>query len=245
METARRRTDLERRAGAGNLPPPLRVEWYETLTSTSDFVKERASGGEAAGLVVVADAQTRGRGRLGRKWHSPAGGGLWFSMLLRPAIPPREAPALTPLTGRLLADFLEKRFDLEVTIKPPNDLMIAGRKVAGILCEASVSEGTSLDYVVVGIGLNLKSAFPPELAAIATSLEEHVRPADLPGGPELLGELLHSTAPTLLAYPSPPCGGRLLRSMTPERMRMEARSPVRSRPPTAQRPRNRNGGYPS
>jgi BirA family biotin operon repressor/biotin-[acetyl-CoA-carboxylase] ligase len=183
-------------------------EWYAACASTNDLAAERARAGAPAGLVIAADAQTAGRGRLGRSWHSPAGDNLYFSILLRPTRPPSEIPPLTLLAGAAVARALGT-FGVAPRLKWPNDVelvedntgrvdgaglgpaeSVAGgfgdplgvpvlRKVAGILTEMA-SAGASALHVVVGIGLNANGAdFPPEIAERATSLRRALgRPVD-------------------------------------------------------------------
>jgi BirA family biotin operon repressor/biotin-[acetyl-CoA-carboxylase] ligase len=142
--------------------------------STNDEVATLARQ-EAApeGLVVVADAQTGGRGRLGRSWHSPAGQNLYLSILLRPSMPPWMVPPLTLLVGAVAASALEEA-GVAPRLKWPNDVLLATaagpRKVAGILTEMA-SEREHVRHVVVGVGINVNTtAFPPELVDRATSL---------------------------------------------------------------------------
>jgi BirA family biotin operon repressor/biotin-[acetyl-CoA-carboxylase] ligase len=120
--------------------------------STNDTVRALAEKGAPEGLVIVADVQTGGKGRLGRKWESPEGG-LWFSFLLRPSMPPRVAPVLTLMAGVAVAKTMQAHYKLDAKVKWPNDILIGGRKVCGILSEAS-AQGERLDYVIIGIGIN-------------------------------------------------------------------------------------------
>lgn len=144
-----------------------------TCASTNDELARRAADGAAHGLVVTARMQTAGRGRLGRTWYSPDGDNLYFSCLLRPACPPAHAPPLTLAAGLGVLDAIDAaaiHTGVEASLKWPNDVLIGGRKVAGILTEMS-TRGDRLDHVIVGIGVNLHTrAFPDELADIATSL---------------------------------------------------------------------------
>jgi BirA family transcriptional regulator, biotin operon repressor / biotin---[acetyl-CoA-carboxylase] ligase len=149
-------------------------EWHAACGSTNDLAAERARAGAPAGLVVAADAQTAGRGRLGRSWHSPAGDNLYFSVVLRPARPAAEIPPLTLLAGGAVARALAE-LGLAPRLKWPNDVELldeAGRrrKVAGILTEMA-SAGASTSHVVVGVGINVNGLeLPPEIAERATSL---------------------------------------------------------------------------
>ena len=156
-------------------------------SSTNDLVTTEARAGAAEGLVVTADAQTEGRGRLGRTWHSPPGANLHLSFLLRPQQPATQIPPLTLLVGGAVAMAL-LRLGFEARVKWPNDVLLCTgggadpraqmgqggpvrwRKVAGILTEAS-TDGDRVGHVVVGVGLNVNiAAFPEELIEKATSL---------------------------------------------------------------------------
>jgi len=122
--------------------------------------------------VIFAERQTAGRGRFGRSWASAAHRGLWFSLLLRPALPPSLWPRLTTWAAVSLAATIENSLGLAVAIKWPNDISVSGRKVAGILAESG-TDVNSRPFAVVGIGVNVNHApgeFPPELAGKAGSL---------------------------------------------------------------------------
>jgi BirA family biotin operon repressor/biotin-[acetyl-CoA-carboxylase] ligase len=119
------------------------------------------------GAVVTTDEQTEGRGRLGRRWEAPAGSALLFSLLLRPAVPGERLPELSVVAGRAVAEAIEAATGLRTTVKLPNDVLVDGRKVAGILAEAN--EGR----VVLGVGLNVRQReeeLPPRAVHPATSL---------------------------------------------------------------------------
>jgi BirA family biotin operon repressor/biotin-[acetyl-CoA-carboxylase] ligase len=127
--------------------------------------------GAPEGTVVIADAQTAGRGRLGRTWVSRPGLNLYLSILLRPSVPPAIAPQLALVAGLAVAETLEGE-GLSASIKWPNDVLLAGRKASGILTELE-AEADRTAFVVVGIGVNLNGTaddFPPELRSLATSL---------------------------------------------------------------------------
>src|SRR5262249_5814013 len=136
--------------------------WLPRTGSTNDEALARARAGAPHGLVIVADEQTRGRGRLGRVWHSPPGDNLYLSVLLRRDRPPAWALPLPLIAGVAVSDTLEG-FSCGTAIKWPNDVLIDGRKVAGILTESS-TVGGRLEAIVVGIGVNVNVAdLPPEL----------------------------------------------------------------------------------
>ena len=153
-------------------------EWLAACASTNDVCAERARAGAAAGLVIAADAQTAGRGRLGRSWHSPPGDNLYVSLLLRPTRAPAEIPPLTLLAGAAVADAVAA-LGLLPRLKWPNDVQLVDRavdggvrrrKLAGILTEMATS-GASVEHVVVGIGINVNGTdFPPDIADRATSV---------------------------------------------------------------------------
>lgn len=146
------------------------VHSFLRLGSTNDLAKELGRRGAPEGTLVVAEAQDAGRGRLGRSWASPAGVGLYASLILRPPLPPVELPRLTLTVAVAAARALERTAGVSPGIKWPNDLLLHGRKLAGILTELE-TEAERLRYVVVGLGLNVNTpAFPSELADTATSL---------------------------------------------------------------------------
>ena len=144
---------------------------YESLPSTNNEVARLAAQGAAEGLAVVADEQTAGRGRLQRKWVSPRGAGLYFSLLLRPRIPQERWPLITFMAALAVNDALWEACQLQTDIKWPNDLLASERKICGILAEVIDTEAGRA--VVLGIGINLtKEAFPEELARVAISVAE-------------------------------------------------------------------------
>ncbi|MBM4248066.1 MAG: biotin--[acetyl-CoA-carboxylase] ligase [Euryarchaeota archaeon] len=156
-----------------------RLLMVEVLESTNSVLKEMAEAGEPEGTVVVAEEQRAGRGRLGRGWASPRGG-LWFSVLLRPEVPPAEAPSLTLMAGVAVAQALKAQLGLDARLKWPNDVLVRGKKLCGLLAE-SRSDGR-LEYVILGIGINanfLLSALPEELRRTAITVREILqRPVD-------------------------------------------------------------------
>lgn len=147
---------------------------FPVTDSTNVRAAHFAEGGSPHGTVVCADSQTGGRGRLGRTWESPPGVNLYVSLLLRPAIEPREAPRLTLVTAVALAETVEETAGLSAALKWPNDLYLNGRKAAGILAEMS-ADLDRLRHVVIGIGLNVNAApedFPADLRPNVTSLRQ-------------------------------------------------------------------------
>ena len=150
-----------------------RILVYPEVASTSTMAVELAEQGEPEGTVVVAEAQTAGRGRMGRHWDSAPHLGLWTSILLRPRVGPGEASLLSQLAAVSLAEAIaEAEPAVAPQIKWPNDLLLGKSKVAGILVEVK-AEADRVDYVVVGIGINCNHTladFPPALKTSATSL---------------------------------------------------------------------------
>jgi BirA family biotin operon repressor/biotin-[acetyl-CoA-carboxylase] ligase len=144
---------------------------FESLPSTNTELARLASEGAAEGLAILADEQTAGRGRLQRAWSSPKGAGLYFSLLLRPAIPQDQWPLITFVAALAVGDALREAAAVETDIKWPNDLLSGERKICGILAEAiDTPLGRS---VILGIGINLtQRAFPEELVDVATSVAE-------------------------------------------------------------------------
>jgi BirA family biotin operon repressor/biotin-[acetyl-CoA-carboxylase] ligase len=148
------------------------IHYFEEIDSTNIRAKALAAGGAPEGTLVVAEKQTLGKGRRGRKWFSPEGDGIYISLVLRPVMPASEAPRITLMTAVAVADALLYLLEIPVTIKWPNDILIDGKKLAGILTEMS-TEMESIDYVVVGLGLNVNTAgeaFPEDLRGQAISL---------------------------------------------------------------------------
>lgn len=157
---------------AGNQVIGRDIRVFEETNSTNDVVEKLARDGVKEGVVVFAEAQTKGRGRLGRRWLSPARKGLWFSVLLRPSLHPQAATQLTVASATALCRAIREQTPIKPEIKWPNDVLVEGRKVAGILTEM----GAELDHIkhlTLGIGIDVNVAateFPPELRKIATSL---------------------------------------------------------------------------
>ena len=149
----------------------LELKVYKTISSTNTVLKALAAEGAPAGLALVAGEQTAGRGRMGRSFYSPADSGLYMSLLLCPAMRASEATRLTACAAVAAAETLEELSGRETQIKWVNDIMMEGRKVCGILTEASVDcENGMLRHVIIGLGINLRAprgGFPEELREIA------------------------------------------------------------------------------
>jgi BirA family biotin operon repressor/biotin-[acetyl-CoA-carboxylase] ligase len=143
---------------------------FDSLPSTNDLAHQMAESGAEEGTTIVAREQTAGRGRQGRRWLSPAGQGLYLSLILRPRIKAADAARLTLSSAIAVAETLLEQFAIKPDIKWPNDILVRGRKICGILVECA-TEGESLQYAIVGIGINVAQRhFPDEIAAIATSV---------------------------------------------------------------------------
>jgi len=160
-----------------------RLLHFRVLPSTNAYAKAQGEAGEPEGLVVLADAQTAGVGRMGRTWYSPPGG-LYLSVLLRPTtLTPEETPLLSLMAGIAVAQVLRQAHGLQATLKWPNDVILGGRKVAGILAEQSLI-ADQVEYAILGIGINANTQLedlPPDLRPTATTLREALgRPVELP-----------------------------------------------------------------
>jgi BirA family transcriptional regulator, biotin operon repressor / biotin---[acetyl-CoA-carboxylase] ligase len=149
------------------------VRVFEQTTSTNDVAEKLGRDGVRQGVVVFAESQTKGRGRLGRKWISPQRKGLWFSVLLRPDLRPQETTQLTVAAATALRRAIQAETGLKTEIKWPNDVLVGGKKVAGILTELS-AELDMVRHVILGIGVDVNfgaGEFPAELKKTATSLK--------------------------------------------------------------------------
>ncbi len=150
------------------------IKHHHSVDSTNNLLKSMADKGAPEGTVVVAEKQEMGRGRLGRHWSSPAGGGVYLSLLLRPPIPPQHASPLTLLAAvAVCAGIRAVLPQLSPGIKWPNDLLLGGRKVCGILCEIK-AEMDLVHYLIAGVGINVNTGLedlPPALQSSATSLK--------------------------------------------------------------------------
>lgn len=168
----------------------VKVSYFPEIGSTNQEAIATGKAGSPGGTLVIADAQSAGHGRLGRPWESPAGKGLYFTLLLRPKFPPAHAPYLTLATGLALGRVLRTYGLPPLMIKWPNDIWIEGKKVAGILSEMN-TQGADLDFVALGVGLNVSQSpedFSADLREIAASLKQF---SDIPWDrSELLRKIL-------------------------------------------------------
>jgi BirA family biotin operon repressor/biotin-[acetyl-CoA-carboxylase] ligase len=169
----KRRQRLKRALAGRRLGQPL--FWFATVGSTNDVLKEKAQAGGPEGCTVIADRQTRGRGRRGKHWHSRKGKGVYLSLLLRPGWPAGEASLISMLAVVGVARGLEALGVRQIRVKWPNDVLAGGKKIAGILVEPRVSRHL-IDFAVVGIGINIGHTrsdldFPGAAAATSCRLE--------------------------------------------------------------------------
>lgn len=145
--------------------PGRQISFFETITSTMHEAAALAEAGCPSGTAVVAEEQTAGQGRHGHSWHSEPGAGLYVSVVLRLPLPPESLPVLTLALGLAVAETITRATDLHPDLRWPNDVMLGGKKTAGILVQLTDS------VAIAGIGVNVNHpAFPPEIAAEATSL---------------------------------------------------------------------------
>lgn len=164
-------SDLLRKRVHGKLFGKRFYHYFKT-DSTNRVAMELAFAGEEEGAVILAEEQTAGRGRAGRKWHSELGGGIYITILLRPRLSPVQAPLLTILAGLSLHSAILAQTGLNTELKWPNDILLGGKKLGGILTEMH-AEPTQVRFVIVGIGLNVnQEKFPADLSSIATSLRK-------------------------------------------------------------------------
>jgi BirA family biotin operon repressor/biotin-[acetyl-CoA-carboxylase] ligase len=144
--------------------------YFDEVDSTNNVIKKEAEAGAPHGTLAVADYQSGGRGRRGRVWKSPHGVGIWMSLLTRPKLSPAAAPMMTLPAALAVANGIREATGLVTQIKWPNDVVVHGKKVCGILTEMS-AELEAINYIVTGIGINVNTeAFPEDIAATATSL---------------------------------------------------------------------------
>lgn len=146
------------------------IYYYDEVDSTNNVAKKLAEDGAPHGTLVITEMQTAGKGRRGRNWSSPKGSGIWMTFILRPQIGPDRASMLTLVSAMAVQKVIEKETGLKAVIKWPNDIVVNGKKVCGMLTEMS-AELEWINYVVVGIGINANTKkFPEEIADVATSL---------------------------------------------------------------------------
>jgi BirA family biotin operon repressor/biotin-[acetyl-CoA-carboxylase] ligase len=171
MQLLSREHILNMLASLDTSPFGSEVHYYSAIGSTNDAARELASAGAPEGTLVIANEQTAGRGRMGRQWHAPPDTSLLMSIILRPRLPIELSHRLVMACGLAVADACSALTGLLVQVKWPNDLQIGGKKLAGLLAESAIA-GNELEWVVVGIGLNVNQVFDADhpLWETATSL---------------------------------------------------------------------------
>lgn len=147
-----------------------KIHYFDYLTSTMDLAMKLGMDGAPSGSIVLAESQTRGRGRLGRGWFSPKYKGIYLSLILRPKILPAACPILTLMSAVSICEAVKEMVGLDAQIKWPNDLLMHNKKIAGILTEMN-AEVDKVNFVVIGIGLNVNND-QKSLIAGATSLKQ-------------------------------------------------------------------------
>ena len=149
-----------------------KLYYFPEIGSTNDEAFRLGMAGATEGTVVIADSQTKGRGRMQRIWHSPVGSNIYTSLILRPHLTPAAAPQISLVAGVAVAELLDQYCPGQIELKWPNDLLVNGKKICGILAQMkTVAE--DVDFVVVGLGINVNirdNQFPAEIREIATSL---------------------------------------------------------------------------
>ncbi len=167
-------TPWEIQAGLGTEQIGKRIYTLSQASSTNEVAFRLALNGAEEGVVVLAESQTKGKGRMGRPWESPAGLNIYLSLILRPRIVPSKTPLITLMAAVACAEAIDEVTGLLPAIKWPNDLLVEGKKLGGILTEADM-ELDRINFVVVGIGINVnmtRAVFPPSIKDTATSLQE-------------------------------------------------------------------------
>lgn len=163
-------TENEIQAGLATRYLGKKVVYEKSVTTTQDIAHRLAREGALEGTIVVADEQVGGKGRLGRPWYSPIATGISMSMILRPKIPPQQAPQLTLLAAVAVIRGIEAVTGLKCDIKWPNDILLNGKKLVGILTEMQ-ADPDQINSVIIGIGINVNQvSFPDEIKEIATSI---------------------------------------------------------------------------
>lgn len=168
------------RVNAANIQKQLKtkrygrnVRYYESCATTQSIAHDAAQNGEPDGTLIVSEEQTAGKGRLSRPWSSTARKGVWMSLIIRPALMPQQAPQMTLVAAVAIVRAIEEVMKIEATIKWPNDILIDGKKMTGILTELQ-SDPDRVKAIIIGIGMNINhdmDDFPEEIRDIATSLK--------------------------------------------------------------------------
>ena len=164
---------LDKRILEQYLDQKLNITIFDELDSTNNYLKKIGSKGEKENQLVIALSQTCGRGRMGRSFYSPNGTGIYFSLLLHPEFSAEKSLFLTVMAAVSVAETIMQYYKNDVKIKWVNDIYIDGKKVCGILTEGAINSEKSLDYAVVGIGINVvvpENGFPEDIKNIATAI---------------------------------------------------------------------------
>ncbi|MGE8204307.1 biotin--[acetyl-CoA-carboxylase] ligase [Heyndrickxia sp. NPDC080065] len=172
VSTMDRVTENEIRLGLNTNLLGNMIYYLESTDSTQKVAHQLSQEGCPEGTLVIAEEQTNGRGRLTRQWHSPKYTGVWMSLVLRPKLPPQKAPQFTLIAAIAVVQAIEELISVIPEIKWPNDILINGKKVTGILTELQ-ADSDKIHSIIIGIGINVNQAetdFPDELRSIATSL---------------------------------------------------------------------------
>ncbi len=174
------------------------LEVRQSVTSTNTVAKELAANGAPEGTVIIAREQTEGRGRMGRSFYSPNSSGIYFTTILRPSLSVEDSLLITTAAAVAVAQAIEQVTGKNAMIKWVNDVFVEGKKVCGILTEASLNfENGGLEYAVVGIGINIKTNdFPEEINHIAGSIFTEA-PSDTPVNSMLIAEVLNNLASSM------------------------------------------------
>lgn len=149
-----------------------RVVFHREVGSTQEIARGLIRQGASEGTLVLAERQSEGKGRMGRSWASPPGG-VWLSLILKPRFKPPETLRLPLLTGLAVAEAIRKAAGIETSLKWPNDVLLGGKKVGGVLCELD-AETDRVNYVILGIGVNVNNELPEELKEMATSVKQEL-----------------------------------------------------------------------
>lgn len=147
-----------------------RIYYFDSISSTMDIAEELGIKGAPEGTLILAEAQTKGKGRLGRTWFSPKYKGIYLSLILKPNILPNQAPLITLLSAVSICEAIKEISGLDTQIKWPNDILIHNKKIGGILTQLN-AETDTVRFVIIGIGLNVNND-KKTLVAAATSLKE-------------------------------------------------------------------------
>lgn len=187
----------------GDFPWKDQLHWFSAIDSTNDHLRALAKAGAPAGTVVMADRQTAGHGRRGRSFHSPAGSGIYLSLLLRPDCPPQALMHLTCAVAVAMCDAVENAVGFRPGIKWTNDLVAGKRKLGGILTEIGFNSKGNLDWAIIGVGINCtqkEADFPEDIREMAGSLAMVApEPIDRARVAASMLESLHNMAQSLLS----------------------------------------------